>query len=474
MNGTQWSEDEDRTSDNNRYIEMEIDGGPNFEAIDLIKTELERVAGQISALKNVVESNGSLLHSGVAQLQKLYTPLERAFEKVSTNFAAMLHYEHWLSRNGSLHDAASVGFFSALPDDVLIHIMIYLGVADLLRLASTCKTFQLLCADNVVWRRLYLLNYPCSMLVNHSMQTEWKTNYVRKTRLDASWRSGPSRITILRGHTNHVFVSHFDEENIVTSSEDNTVRIWAAQYPYPCLQTMKPHSAYVPALTMDSQFIITGSKDWTVSSFDRKSLRCLHTYTGYKAEVSCVQLQGPSIYAASRDGEVKLWDSRTGQASWELKPHSADVFCLQASDSILATGSWDRSIMLHDTRTRRLLTTFTGHTGGVYSLWFDEKRLVSSCHQTDVIIWDMKTLTPRTTITPASKGVRWLTSDGARIATGAIDYTVKVVDFEGNPITALLGHTGYVRYVQFDDSKLVSASYDSTVRVWEFGQQDAL
>jgi len=119
-----------------------------------------------------------------------------------------------------------------------------------------------------------------------------------------------------------------------------------------------------------------------------------------------------------------------------LQRHESDVFCLQVRDNILATGSWDKTIELCDIRTRHNLQTLTGHTGGVYCLWFDDKYMISGCHQRDVIFWDMKTFELLRIVHPHQRGVRWLDSDGYKVATGSIDHSIQILDYNGTfPLT---------------------------------------
>ena len=61
-------------------------------------------------------------------------------------------------------------------------------------------------------------------------------------------------------------------------------------------------------------------------------------------------------------------------------------------------------------------------------------------------------------------------SDGSRIVSGSYDKTVRVWDaMSGEELKSLAGHTGPVPSVAFspDGSRIVSGSLDKTVRVWD-------
>ena len=61
--------------------------------------------------------------------------------------------------------------------------------------------------------------------------------------------------------------------------------------------------------------------------------------------------------------------------------------------------------------------------------------------------------------------------DGKKIVSGSYDQTIRVWDAETGKeiIPPLEGHSGYVNSVAFspEGKKIVSGSYDKTIRVWD-------
>ncbi|GAB7359801.1 hypothetical protein MBLNU230_g6970t1 [Neophaeotheca triangularis] len=68
-----------------------------------------------------------------------------------------------------------------------------------------------------------------------------------------------------------------------------------------------------------------------------------------------------------------------------------------------------------------------------------------------------------------TNGVMCLQFDESVLITGSYDATAKVWDIEtGNELRSLAGHTSGIRCLQFDDSKLMTGSLDHTIKLWNW------
>ncbi|KRX21727.1 TP53-regulating kinase [Trichinella nelsoni] len=99
-------------------------------------------------------------------------------------------------------------------------------------------------------------------------------------------------------------------------------------------------------------------------------------------------------------------------------------------------------------------------------------------------LWDIRTNNPLAVMTLLghSGTVRCLQLNGSRLASGSNDHTLKVWDLSSNEHwssiacrSTMIGHTDAVRCLQMDDEKIISGSYDKTLRTWDLktGQQSA-
>ncbi|KAK9463489.1 quinon protein alcohol dehydrogenase-like superfamily [Lipomyces oligophaga] len=94
--------------------------------------------------------------------------------------------------------------------------------------------------------------------------------------------------------------------NILTSSLDNTIKVWDANTGA-CTRTLFGHVEGVWGLAADRFRIVSAAHDRLVKVWDLQSRRCLHTFSGHSAPVACVGLSDSRIVSGSDDGEVRVY-----------------------------------------------------------------------------------------------------------------------------------------------------------------------
>ncbi|KAG8775427.1 hypothetical protein FRC12_001492, partial [Ceratobasidium sp. 428] len=281
------------------------------------------------------------------------------------------------------------------------------------------------------------------------------------------------------------------------------------------------------AYSPNGHYVVSGSDDTMVRIWHAETgSAALGPLEGHTAAVNClaVSLDSRRIVSGSSDNTVRVWDAETGEAVFEpLQGHTDRVLCVAFSHDcrLIASGSEDRTLFVWDTETgQRVLGPLTGHSDDVYAAVFstDSQRVFSYYCDETVHIWDVTTRTASITrlesyphIYPSSAA---FSPDGRRIVSVS-DSTVHIWDTEtgrliiyswpghafvvesvafspdgrwiastslsrrevriwsaetGKPILELLGgHTHSVLSVAFspDNCRLVSASWDATVRIWD-------
>ncbi|OQE32887.1 hypothetical protein PENFLA_c001G07471 [Penicillium flavigenum] len=236
-----------------------------------------------------------------------------------------------------------------------------------------------------------------------------------------------------------------------------------------------------------------------------------------------------TMVSAALDDTVRVWDMNVGRCSGFLEGHNASVRCLQVEDNIVATGSMDASVKLWDlsrarpaTRDGRLnkherdqeegapehnfpvppssnledcnVFSLEAHVDEVTALHFKGDTLISGSADKTLRQWDLvkgrcvQTLDVLWASAQASSSMMgdsdWRPSGrmpdasadfigavqcfDAALACGTADGMVRLWDLRsGHVHRSLVGHTGPVTCLQFDDVHLVTGSLDRSIRIWD-------
>ncbi|CAG8430066.1 unnamed protein product [Penicillium salamii] len=236
-----------------------------------------------------------------------------------------------------------------------------------------------------------------------------------------------------------------------------------------------------------------------------------------------------TMVSAALDDTVRVWDMNVGRCSGFLEGHHASVRCLQVEENIVATGSMDASVKLWDlsrarptTRDGRLnkherdqedgetqhktpvppssnledcnVFSLEAHVDEVTALHFKGDTLISGSADKTLRQWDLvkgrcvQTLDVLWASAQASSSMAgdsdWRPSGrmpdasadfvgavqcfDAALACGTADGMVRLWDLRsGHVHRSLVGHTGPVTCLQFNDMHLVTGSLDRSIRIWD-------
>lgn len=237
--------------------------------------------------------------------------------------------------------------------------------------------------------------------------------------------------------------------------------------------------------------------------------------------VTAIDLDFPfgTMVSAALDDTVRVWDLNVGRCTGQLEGHNASVRCLQIEDNIVATGSMDASVKLWDLSRARTVgrdghvnkeedddahdlfqsTTLEdcyvysldAHVDEVTALHFRGDTLISGsadktlrqwdlvkgrCVQTLDVLWaaaQASTLGGDTQWRPSGRMpdasadfVGAIQCFDAALACGTADGMVRLWDLRSGQVhRSLVGHTGPVTCLQFDDMHMVTGSSDRSIRV---------
>jgi len=251
---------------------------------------------------------------------------------------------------------------------------------------------------------------------------------------------------LLQGHTDDVTNATWshDDSKILTSSDDNTVRIWDAASGQELVR-LEDHTANVTHATWsrDDSKILTSSDDNTVRIWDAASGQELLTLTGHTEDITQATWShdDSKILTSSEDSTARIWDAASGQELLTLTGHTASVWQATWSrdDSKILTRSDDNTARIWDAGSGQELVTLAGHTSYVNrAMWSrDENKILTASEDGTARVWDAGS---------------------------------------GQELVTLTGHTASVWQATWsrDDSKILTASEDGTARIWYAHMRDLI
>lgn len=266
------------------------------------------------------------------------------------------------------------------------------------------------------------------------------------------------------------------------------------------IKTIPAHNDTITALDFDQPFgtMVSAALDDTVRVWDLNLGRCMGFLEGHTASVRCLQVEDNIVATGGLDATIRLWDlSRAQYEPYEHRVENGEGTKGQDDgDDGLGFGNEDEDAPPPPppgAMDECPLFVLEAHIGEITALHLRGDTLVSGSADKTLRQWDLvkgrcvQTLDVLWAAAQASSTVgstesQWrptgratdssadfvgaLQCFDAALACGTADGMVRLWDLRSGQVhRSLVGHTGPVTCLQFDDTHLVTASVDRSVRV---------
>ncbi|THH01509.1 hypothetical protein EW026_g1208 [Hermanssonia centrifuga] len=292
--------------------------------------------------------------------------------------------------------------------------------------------------------------------------------------------------------------------------------------------TLQGHTSPITALDFSEPYgtLVTASQeDSQPRVWDLLSGEELGRLRGHRGTVKCIQVEDHVCLTGGEDGNIRLWDLRRvdEEDDWEREMSLSDVAeeegGVDEMGNKVATGQTNgnavngiRSSSVPESTSEKegpCVRVLEGHSKAVTTLYFEDDCLVTGASDKTMRQWDLATgqcvmtmdilwaishpptagpgsgLFPGAAAAignfavptpPYADGTWEMYQDfvgavqfwGYALVSGSGDGAVRMWDMRtGQPHRTLLGHTGPVTCLQFDELHVVSGSLDKTVRIWD-------
>ncbi|UJW30100.1 hypothetical protein L3Q67_33505 [Saccharothrix sp. AJ9571] len=297
------------------------------------------------------------------------------------------------------------------------------------------------------------------------------------------WPVGtPGDPEVLTGHTHHVKALDFSHDGgrLASAGGDGSLRVWHLGGERPPA-VFDSHTSELTSVAFgpDGRSVVTGGNDGALRLWEVTTRTEPFVLRGHDGGVVAVRFgpDGTRLVSAGADGTVRLWDPAGGEVLALPAGHQGPAMdtAVTPDEATVVSGGYDGTVRVWRTGTGEPPTVLRGDQPTVLGVAVsaDGRRAAALAEDRVIRVWD--TGSGRLLLTqpsdPDALGVA-LSPDGLLVSGSGPEGSVHLwrVD-EPHRSTVLRGHRHSVRRTAFspDGGRLVSASDDGTLRVWDIG-----
>uniref|UniRef100_A0A7N5JUC5 F-box and WD repeat domain containing 10 n=1 Tax=Ailuropoda melanoleuca TaxID=9646 RepID=A0A7N5JUC5_AILME len=201
---------------------------------------------------------------------------------------------------------------------------------------------------------------------------------------------GTYNIRILSDTWDRNRVIHYSGGDLVAVSSNRKIQLLDVIQGKELPIEFRGHAGSVRALFLceEENFLLSGSYDLSIRSWDLKTGACIRIFNGHQGTVTCMDLYKKRLVTGARDCQVKEWDVETGKCLKTFK-HKDPILATRINDTYIVSSCERGLVKVWHVVTAQLVKTLSGHEGAVKCLCFDQWHLLSGSADGLVMAWSM-------------------------------------------------------------------------------------
>lgn len=274
-----------------------------------------------------------------------------------------------------------------------------------------------------------------------------------------------------------------DGRTVAAAGDDHYVRLWTVADGKLVAQWHE-HTDWIRSIAYSpsGKQLLTAGDDHRVLQWEVATGKVLFDVTNLGGVVhkAAYLPDGKQIAFTGFDGKIRLANSADGVASNELIGSGDDLRGLTISPNgeRLAAAGRDGVIRVWSLVDRKQTAEIPAHRMRIRVLSFstDGERLLSAGDDRKFYLWNVDGTREATLPSPPGRLMAGTFLGRDRIAVGGSDNIIRILDLTTKrELRQLVGHSGSIAALDFypDTSMLVSSSFDTSLRLWRTGDDDA-
>ena len=256
----------------------------------------------------------------------------------------------------------------------------------------------------------------------------------------------------IQAHSKLVRCLQFNQNILMSGSDDKTVRIWLNDGTYELLNTLKlDYSVWSLKCNFNNMLVTVTAHSGHLNDFYKGQLSVWRIDSPTDVTLTkkfdksrfnfCVDFDDTHI-VNGKGTNIQAWSTKSLELLKTLKTknyYSKYVLSLQLKNNLVVSGSKDKTVRIWDIETGQCLRKMEGHTSYVTCVRFDDKRIVSASKDKTIKMWDL----------------------AAALDNGPSDRVCI------RTLTTQIADTNFVLCLQFDETQIISGSGSKAI-IWNF------